>query len=213
MYILHFWPDSAALIIRLVLTELGLPHEALLIDRAGGALNSKAYRAMQPLGLMPVLETPDGPMFETAAILLYLCDRHPGLAPPPESPERAAFLKWLFYTSSNIHPVVLQLFYPERTAGRENAEAVLGAARAKMTELLAILEEMVARDRPAFLSDRQPTALGYYLAVLLRWLAGDFPSASYPALRRVLDYLETRPATLTLAAAEALGPIPFTDPT
>jgi glutathione S-transferase len=71
---------------------------------------------------------------------------------------------------------------------------------------------MVARDHPTFLSDSAPTALGYYIAVLLRWLAKDFPVATYPALQRVLRYLETRPATLKCAVAEALGPTPFTQP-
>ena len=213
MYILHYWPEWASLIVRLVLEELGQPYEPRLIDREGGALDSQAFRAMQPLGLIPALETPDGPMFETAAILVYLCEQHPGLAPAPGSADRAAFLKWLFFTSSNIHPLMLQMFYPERTAGPENSAAVRSHAKAKLTELLAILEAMVARDHPAFLSDSTPTALGYYLAVLLRWIATDFPSANYPALHRVLAYLESRPATKTCALAEALGPFPFTNPT
>ena len=212
MYTLHYWPDSASLIVRLVLEELALPHELRLIDRAAGALNSAAYRALNPLGQIPALETPDGPMFETAAILLYLCDRHGALVPAPGSPARAAFLKWLFYTSSNIHPVLLQLFYPERTAGPDHAGAVLAHARVRMAELLGVLEAMVARDHPTFLSDSAPTALGYYLAVLLRWMAADFPVQTYPALQRVLRYLETRPATTKAAAAEALGPTPFTQP-
>ena len=117
MYVLHQSPDSASLIVRLVLLELNLPHDTRLIDRQAGALNAPEYRAMHPLGLIPAFETPDGPMFETAAILLYLSDRHPGLAPAPGDSDRAAFLKWLFFTSSNVHPTMLQLFYPDRTAG------------------------------------------------------------------------------------------------
>ena len=78
MYILHYFPDTASLIVRLVLEELGTPYEARLIDREGGALSSPAYLAMQPLGLIPVLETPQGALFETAAMLLYLAERHPG---------------------------------------------------------------------------------------------------------------------------------------
>jgi len=97
MYILHSWPDSASLIVDLVLQELGLPYTSRQIDRPAGALNSPEYRALHPLGLIPALETPDGPMFETAAILLYLTEQH-GLAPAPGTPDRAAFLTWLFFT-------------------------------------------------------------------------------------------------------------------
>ena len=81
-----------------------------------------------------------------------------------------------------------------------------------MAELLLVLETMVARDRPGFLSDSAPTALGYYIAVLLRWLASDFPIASYPALHSVLSFLESRPAALASAAAEGLGTTIFTNP-
>lgn len=210
MYTLYHGPDTASLIVRLVLEELGQPYIAHQIDRAAGELNSPAYRALQPLGLIPAFETPDGPMFETAAILLYLTERH-GLAPAPGSADRAAFLKWLFFTSTNVHPTLLQMFYPERTAGPDNSAAVAAHARARMADFLIILEE-VAQTRPAWLSDSEPTALGYYIAVLMHWIAGDFAPATYPALLRVLTYLESRPATLTCAKADDLGPTPFSNP-
>ena len=211
MFVLHHSPDSAATIVRLVLEELGLPHEVRAIDRAGGALNSPAYRAMNPLGQIPALETPQGPMFETAAILLFLADGS-ALAPTHNDPARGQFLKWLFFVSTNVHPTALALFYPERSAGAENVAAVVAHARARLTDLLAILEG-VAAERPAYLSDSQPTLLGYYIAIVLRWIADDFPAAQYPALHRVLSYLETRPAAQSVARAENLGPRPFTQST
>ena len=67
MYRLHASPDSASMAVRMVLLELGLPHEVRAVDRAGGELASTDYRALHPLGLIPALETPDGTMFETAA--------------------------------------------------------------------------------------------------------------------------------------------------
>lgn len=207
MYTLHYWPDSASLIIRLILDELGLPYTLHKIDRAAGALNSPDYRAMNPLGQIPALETPDGPIFETAAILLYLTEKH-GLAPAPGTPDRAAFLKWLFFTSSNLHPVTLQLYYPERTAGPDNSAAVVAHATARLTDLLAVLETA----GPRVLSATTPTALGYYLAVLMRWIAKDIPSRTYPNLHAMLTFLESRPAAIAAAQAENLGVKFFSDP-
>lgn len=208
MYTLHYWPDSASLIIRLILDELEVPHQSHLIERAAGELDSPAFRAMHPLGLIPAMETPDGPMFETAAILMYLTERHPGLAPAPGSADRAAFLKWLFFISSNIHPTMLQLYYPDRTAGPDNSAAVVAHATVRLTELLQVLETA----NPRVLSTTQPTALGYYLAVLLRWIAKDIPSRPYPNLHAMLTFLETRPAALAAADAEQLGTTFFSDP-
>ena len=219
MYTLHHFPDTASLILRLVLRELDQPYDERLIDRAAGALDSPEYRALHPMGKIPAMETPDGPMFETAAMLLYLCDRHGTLAPKPLDPDRAAFLKWFFFTSTYVHTTLMQLFYPEREAGPDHVDAVLSHASAKMRSHLTLLDAMVASAAPDWLSDHKPTALGYYLAVLMRWLAGYGPghpsyfrSAEFPALHRVLTNLETRPASLAVAADEALGPTIFTAP-
>ena len=38
MYILHHYPDTASLILRLILRELDQPYAERLIDRASGAL-------------------------------------------------------------------------------------------------------------------------------------------------------------------------------
>ncbi len=220
MYVLHYSPDTASLIVRLVLIELDVPHECRLIDRAAGALDSPAYRAMQPLGLIPAMETPDGPMFETAAILLYLSDRHPGLAPAPDHPDRAAFLSWFVFLNNAIHTTLMQLFYPERVAGADNVGAVVEHSAEKMGLYLTLLNDMVATTAPHWMSPDRPSLLGYYLGVLIRWLAAYgpdhpfyFPTSDYPALHAVLATLEARPAALAAAKAEGLGLTIFTHPT
>ena len=219
MYILHYFPDTASLVMRIVLRELDVPFEERLIDRDNGELTSPGYLALHPLAKIPAMQTPDGPMFETAAMLLYLADRHGGLAPAPDSPDRAAFLKWLFFTSTNIHTTLMLMFYPDRITGAENTAAVVTHATAAMQDYLSVLDRMTAQDQPAFLSDKQPTILGYYVAMLIRWLAsyGEghttyIRADDYPALHRVLAMLENRPAALAVAENEGLGPTIFTDP-
>lgn len=218
MYVLHYFPDTASLAVRMVLAELGVQHRCVLIDREGGALASPAYRSLQPLGLIPAMETPDGPMFETAAILLYLADRHPGLAPAPDTAARAAFLKWLFFTSTNIHTTLLQIFYPERTAGEACKDAVQTHAGARMSLYLRTLDS-AAEGNPDWLPNDRPSVLGYYIAMLLRWLgqlgadhALQVNLADYPALHKVLVMLESQHATQVIAEDEDLGPTPFSAP-
>ena len=219
MYTLHYSPDTASLVVRMVLAELGVPHQALLIDREAGQLASPTYRAMHPLGLIPAMETPDGPMFETAAILLYLSDRHPGLAPAQDSPQRAAFLKWLFFTASNIHPCLLQLFYPDRVAGEAFVDPVMAQARQRMHSYLLALDAMVQHETPDWISPDRPCLMGYHIGMLMRWLAtygpghpSYFRSAEFPALHAVLAAHEIRAAALAVGAAENLGPTLFTNP-
>lgn len=219
MYVLHYDPDTASTIVRLVLEELGVPHECHHIDRANGALASAEYRKLSPLGLIPALETPDGVMFETAAILLYLADRHHNLAPAPDSAERARFLSWLFFTSSNIHQTLLQFFYPDRVAGEVASAELMLRARDRMQACLTALDAMVASEAPVWLSAQQPSILGYYVGVLVHWLGSEdeghpshFRSEEFPALHRVLAALETRPAVARVARAEDLNATLFTNP-
>src|SRR5690606_4337451 len=166
MYVLHYCPDNASLAVRIALEELGQPFTARLLDRDAGEQDAPFYRALQPLGLIPALETPDGPMFETAAILLWLADRHGALAPSVASPDRAAFLVWCFFAGSHLHPGVLQIIYAERFAGGAEAEA--GVVRGAVARAGLALDQLetVAAARPAWFSPDTPSILGFYVAML-----------------------------------------------
>ena len=109
MYRLHYAPDNASLIVRLVMDAHGLPYDLALVDRSAGAQHSDAYRAVNPTGLIPALETPQGTLFETGAILLWLGDRH-GLVPAPDQADRGMLLSWLFFVSNTRHPDLLAIF-------------------------------------------------------------------------------------------------------
>ncbi len=113
-YVLHYAPDNASLIVRLALEHRRIPYRTKLVDRAARGQDAPGYRALNPHGLIPVLETRQGPLFETGAILLWLADTHGGLGPAPHAPDRGDFLKWLFYVSNTLHPALSMMFYPEK---------------------------------------------------------------------------------------------------
>lgn len=215
---LHHAPDFASTIIRLALEELEQPHGIVLADIAGGALTTEEYRRVNPVGLIPALETPDGPIFETAAILLWLTDRTGRLAPGPDDPDRGAYLSWLFFTSNALHQAALAMFYPHRPAGEANTDAARAAAYEQITARLGLIEAMIAGQHPRWLSAVEPGVLGYYIGILVRWLIVLPPApygldlARFPALRSVLAAHEARPAALRVAKADGLGPTPFTKP-
>ncbi|MDP4990215.1 MAG: glutathione S-transferase N-terminal domain-containing protein, partial [Marivita lacus] len=105
-HVLHYAPDNASLVVRLVLEELRLPYRTALVDRSVSAQQGAAYKRLNPVGRIPALETPDGPIFETAAICLWLADRHREgacLSPDLTDPQRGTFLSWLFFLSNTVH--------------------------------------------------------------------------------------------------------------
>lgn len=223
MYILHYAPDNASLVARLALGELGLPYRTALVDRAERAQDSAAYRALNPLGLIPVLETPEGPLFETAAILLWLSERHGGLAPAPGGAARGHFLKWLFYLSNTVHAELRMLFYPDRYVPRQIVAPLHRQLSARLAGHFDQLEGLAVAAGPggfgALHDGAAPTLIDLYTAVLMRWAvlypydgARWFEPARYPALLAVARRVEARPAARAAAEAEGLGPTPFSAP-
>lgn len=216
MYTLHYAPDNASLIIRLVLEEAGLPYRTALVDRSLRAQDSAAYRAINPAGLIPALETPDGPMFETAAILLWLSDRH-NLGPKPDAPMRGTFLKWLLFISNTAHADLRQLFYPSQYVPPEATAGHHALLTARMIRHFALLDQ-AADDHPALFTP--PSILAAYLAPLMRWAVlypvGQtkwFHIPQFPHLARLVTAFENSPAAQRSATTEGLGPTPFSAPT
>ena len=218
---LHYAPDNASLVIRLALEEMGVAYETVLVDRSVDAHRGAAYRRLHPGGVIPALETPQGIVFETAAILLWLADTYGMMAPAPDAPERGAFLKWLFFASNTLHADLRMLFYPEQYIGEseEDQAALRAGLIPRLRQHLGILDAATA-DGTAGFSVETPSVLGYYLACQLRWMAlypdgydpGWFRLSDYPALAKMLTGLENRPATRAAQHAEGLGPNPFTAP-
>jgi glutathione S-transferase len=106
-----------------MLHELGEPFEIVPIDLKSGEHKKPEFLKINPMGKLPVLRDGDVIITETPAILTYLADKYPqaGLAPAIDSPERAAYLRWLFFYGSCFEPALIDLALkretPPQTAG------------------------------------------------------------------------------------------------
>jgi len=215
MYTLHYAPDNASLIVRLVLDGAGIPYRTALVNRANRQQDSAAYRALNPSGLIPVLQTPQGALAETGAILLWLTDTH-HLGPLPSEPDRQAFLQWLFFLSNTAHADLRTIFYPHQYAPVDGHAAHLEIMSARMLRHFAMIDA-AARQHPRLFAPAKP--LGVYAVTLTRWAAlypVDAPRwmrlADFPALHDLALAQEARVETPVTARAEGLGAHPFTRP-
>lgn len=215
MYVLHYAPDNASLIVRLVLDGAGIPYETALVDRRLRQQDSAAFRALNPTGLIPVLVTPVGPISETGAILIWLADTHQ-LGPAPGHPDRPVFLKWMFFLSNTAHADLRTIFYPHQYAPAEAHRAHVEIMSARMLRHFALLET-AALQHPGLFAAATP--LGAYALVLTRWAAlypedgaRWFDLAHYPTLEALARAQESRVETPVIARAEGLGARPFTRP-
>lgn len=208
---LHWYPGTAAMIPHIVLEEMGVPYERVLVDRARDHHKRPEYLKLNPNGLIPVLTDGDLVLYETAAIVLHLCDTHPQaqLAPAPGTSERAHFYKWLVWCTNTLQATLLAYFYPERWVKEGNAEGaaeVKAAAQARVQPLLDQLDDLLARGGPWALGERY-SALDAYVFTLCRWTRnfseGKARERTHlgPYLQRMAD----RPAVQRVFANEQLS--------
>ncbi|MCG7574202.1 glutathione S-transferase family protein [Phaeobacter sp. CNT1-3] len=218
-YIVHYAPDNASAILRLVLEEMGVTYQTQLVDRSANAQNSASYKALNPSGKIPTLITPHGPMSEVGACLLYLSEQHAALAPTSDDSDRPAFLKWLFFTANTLHPDLTMHFYLHRYGDDAAMASMRQAVIDRLKNHLTLLDNHINDATPSYLGAAAPSVLDYYVGYMLRWCAlyprtqsGWFRLSDYPRLAQLAATLETRPAMVTLQNAEGLGPTPLSAP-
>jgi glutathione S-transferase len=101
--VLYTNPMSRGRIARWMLEEVGQPYDTVLLDYAT-TMKAPEYLAINPMGKVPALVHNGAVVTEGAAICTYLADAFPdaGLAPEIASPERAAYLRWMFFCSGPV---------------------------------------------------------------------------------------------------------------
>ncbi len=168
---------------------------------------------LNPLSQIPTFILPNGEvMTESGAITLFLAD-HTGrddLVPGPGAAERAAFLRWMIYTTSNIYPTYTYADDPARFVPDADArEGFKDTVFAYGEKLYRILDQ--AAGTPWFLGDRL-SAIALYLGILTWWEPGwAWFEREAPALRRIAETVRARPGLAAVykrnspAAAIAAG--------
>lgn len=212
MLSLHYYPSTAAMIPHIVLEEIGADYQRVFVDRTTGEHRKADYLRLNPNGLLPVLRDGDLTLYETAAIVLHLCDTHPhaNLAPAVGTAARAEFYKWLVWLTNTLQATLIVYFYPDRwlEPGNEaGASEIKRVAERKVAGMLAQLDAHLGAHGQEWFMGSSISALDPYVFTLCRWtrnFANERPARAYehlgPYLRRVL----ARPAVQRVISNEAL---------
>jgi glutathione S-transferase len=199
MYTLYWHPYSSSYAPMAVLEELRAKFDLYEVDYDGGETNTPEYRALQPLGLIPALKIEEGrSMFESAAIIIFLCDRHQEaeLAPMPEEAERAAFLQWMLFMADTIYPSYNRYYHPERyTSDPTGQSSVKEQAMVLAQSQWQVIEDKLASSGPWLLGERF-SACDIYLQMITTWHEGPKDLfTKFPKVRQVAEGVLAREAT------------------
>lgn len=202
-YTLFCAPDTYAMSAHTVLEELGVGYKVHWV-RIFDEDPDPDFLAASPHCRVPALTGPEGTVFETGAVCLYLAERHTEaeLHIPPDDARRGAFLQWFHYLASTLQPDVMIQFHPEfYHQEQQRQEELKAASMARLEGVYTTLENALPGDGPYFFGDR-PTVPDFILGLQTVW-DEIFPArgiGSYPKLERHRNAVTSRPAVAEVLA-------------
>jgi maleylacetoacetate isomerase len=182
-----YWRSSAAYRVRIALNLKGIDYESRQVDLREGEQKSADYRALNPQGLVPMLEIDGQRLTQSLAIINYLDIRYPT---PPLIPaaaaERAHVVAMAMAVACDIHPHnnLRVLKYLKNELGQSQEEIDRWYAH-WIAEGLPGLEAMAAPKAGKFLFGDAPTGADVLLVPqLYNARRFNLPLEAYPTLLR-----------------------------
>ena len=176
--------------------ELGLAHERVDWGGAFGGNDDADYRAMNPNGLIPVLQDGEAVLWESPAILRYLGARYGDEAFWPSDPARRAGLDmWAEWVKTSICPeLIYKVFWQTvRTPEDRRDQAVVESGSQALATLMPRLDARLG-DGPFLGGDALSFADIMAGHVLYRYMTMEFPKAETPNVDAYYARLSDRPA-------------------
>ena len=155
---LKIWGRTNSVNVKKVLwcaEELGVAFERIDAGGAYGVVNDAAYRQMNPNGLVPCIQDDDLVLWESNAIVRYLCAKHgPGVLYADDPAQRAAADKWMDWTSSSLVVPFRAVFWNlVRTPAEQKDEAAIAKGLEECSALLPRVDRALA-DQPYLSGDQ-----------------------------------------------------------
>jgi glutathione S-transferase len=164
-------------------------------DDVYGKTRTKEFIAMNPAHLTPMMEAkglPKGVLWESCAIMQYLCNKHDLTKYYPKAPAKRAMIdSAMFYLIGTLYPLVARATYPSlgfpQYAGEvgssdalpEHKAAAQKAAHDAIAEPLDVFHKFFMDGKP-FIGGAKPSIADIRLAATLEFLAVvDYPLPSW----------------------------------
>lgn len=170
---LYYAKGTAAMVPHILLEEAGARYETELLDFSAGQQKDGAYLGVNPKARVPALETADGILTETPAILAYIAQAFPDADLAPRTPFGFAQAQaFNAYLSSTVHVNHAHKMRGHRWSDDPAAhESMRAKVASNMTECAEMIETHYFRG-PWVLGARY-SMCDPYLYVIARWLPGD----------------------------------------
>jgi glutathione S-transferase len=176
--------------------ELGLAYERIDAGGKFGGNDTPEYLAMNPNGLVPVIDDDGFVLYESNAIVRYLAARAGATALwPDDLRARADVDRWMEWQSTGYTPAMWAVFWQlVRTPADKRDAAAVEASRAKSEKHSAILDAHLA-GRRCLTGDAFTVADIVVGCAAHRWLNLPLARTARPNLERWYAGLQARPGS------------------
>ena len=175
--------------------ELGLDYILQLAGGSFGKLDTEAYGKINPNRMIPSIRDGDFALWESLAIVRYLCDRYgAGTLSPADPQMRAIADQWMEWSASRAFMPVIYLFFATvRTQPGERDPAKIASLNKEAHDALTILDRHLA-DRPYVCGDEFTMGDIPIGCVVYRYFNVEVERPAMPHVEAWYDRLTTRPA-------------------
>ena len=120
---LYSFPTPNGVKVSIALEEMGLAYEPHLVTLSDADVRSPEFLSLNPNNKIPAIIDPNGPdgpigLWESGAILVYLAEKT-GKLMGTNAAEKAQVLKWVMFQMGGLGPMLGQLGYFVKFAGKE----------------------------------------------------------------------------------------------
>ena len=207
MNLYTYWRSTAAYRVRITLNLKDVEYRLTPVNLVAGEQHEPSYAALNPQSLVPVLETSEGLLMQSTAIVEYLEEQFPQ---PPLLPnqanDRARVRAFCQTIACDVHPLnnLGVLNYLKSDIGADDAAVSRWYAK-WVSKAFTALESVVSQSRGRYcFGDTISMADIYLVPQMFNAKRFECDVSPYPILTELVANVETHPAFAT--AAPALQP-------
>ena len=162
MYTLYYSQGACSVATQVVLRQLG--QEVNIID----VQQLTDFKAINPIGAVPVLVDDNNTLTEGAAIMLHLLNKHKSDLFPEDEKARQIAIQDIMFANATMHPAYGRLFFLSQNVSDEKVkQETLNTAADSINQLWQVIEKQLVNKE--FLGGDTPSAADIMLAVYSRW--------------------------------------------
>ncbi len=185
-----------------VCEELSAPYEIVPVNFAAEYRATPEWRALNPVGKVPVMVDGETTMFESCAMMQYVLDRYGDgrLQPAKDDPTYAHFLQWSWFAEATLARPLGEIVNHRREFKPE-LDAVVAEMKSRATSCIAALDAALA-GRSYLLGETMSAAdlsICYAMRGYRRMVTETLP----PTLQAYFDRVTALPSYAATVAADA----------